>query len=121
MVNLITLLGRLGRDPEIRETRGGTPACSFPLCTWERWVDQRGPQERVEWHKVEVYGKLATWSRDVLKKGALVYVEGVSRSRQWRTHDGHRGFVQYVEVKQIQLLEREKAREGQQPAVNALP
>lgn len=115
------LLGRLGRDPELRETQKGNHVCTFPLCTWERWADSKGPHERLEWHKIEVYSKLASWSRDVLKKGSLVYVEGILRSKSWRTHDGHRGFVQFVEVKQLQLLERDKEKGSFRPAINALP
>lgn len=88
-VNKVILLGRLGRDPEIRYTQAGEPIANFSLATSEKWTDKAGSkQERTEWHRVEVFGKTAKIASDYLTKGREVYVEGSIRSDEWTDKDG---------------------------------
>ena len=62
-VNKVILLGRLGQDPELKYTPGGSPVCNFSLATTESWTDKAGQkQEKTEWHRVVVWGKLAELS-----------------------------------------------------------
>jgi single-strand DNA-binding protein len=84
MVNKVTLVGRLGKDPETRYTSGGQAVANFSLATDETFKDRSGEkQKRTEWHRIVMWGKLAEIAQQYLKKGALVYLEGRIQSRQW--------------------------------------
>ncbi len=77
MVNRAILVGRLGRDPEMRHTTSGTPVVNFSVATDESWKDQNGErQRRTEWHNIVVWSKLAEICNQYLTKGRLVYIEG---------------------------------------------
>ena len=76
-VNKVFILGRLGRDPELRHTQAGQAVCNFSMATSEKWKDKEGtPQERTEWHNVVVWAKLAELCAEYLSKGAQAFVEG---------------------------------------------
>ena len=77
-VNKVILLGRLGRDPELRETKSGTKVVSFSVATSETWKDKTSgeKQEKTEWHNCVAFGKLAEICGTYLKKGSQAYVEG---------------------------------------------
>ena len=84
MVNKVTLVGRLGKDPETRYTPSGQAVANFSLATDETYKDRAGErQKRTEWHRIVMWGKLAEIAQQYLKKGALVYIEGRIQSRQW--------------------------------------
>ena len=84
MVNRVTLVGRLGKDPETRYTSGGQAVANFSVATDETYKDRAGErQKRTEWHRIVMWGKLAEIAQQYLKKGALVYLEGRIQSRQW--------------------------------------
>lgn len=88
-VNQVTLIGRIGRDPEIRYTQGGEPIANFSLATSEQWTDKGGvKQERTEWHRVDVFGKVAQIVRDYCAKGTLLYVQGSIRYEEWNDKEG---------------------------------
>lgn len=89
-VNKVTLLGRLGRDPEIRQMNNGGNVANLSLATSERWRDQGTSemQERTEWHRVVVFGKLADVVGKYLKKGSQVYFEGRLQTRKWTDQEG---------------------------------
>jgi single-strand DNA-binding protein len=90
-VNKVILIGNLGKDPEIRYTQGGEPIANFSLATNEVWTDKSGQkQERVAWHRVEVFGKAAQVVRDYLTKGRPVYLEGSIRYDEWTDKDGNK-------------------------------
>ena len=76
-VNKVVLIGNVGKDPEIRFTQSGEAIANFSLATSESWTDKSGQkQEKTEWHRVEVFGKLAAIVRDYVTKGKPLYVEG---------------------------------------------
>ncbi|WP_137387999.1 single-stranded DNA-binding protein [Rhodoligotrophos defluvii] len=90
-LNKVTLIGRLGRDPEIRHTRDGRPVASFSLATSEHWRDKATGErkERTEWHNVVVFSEaLAKVAEQYLRKGSLIYVEGQLQTRKWQHQDG---------------------------------
>lgn len=94
-VNSVTLLGNLGKDPEIRYTQGGEPIASFSLATSEKWTGKDGNvQERTEWHRVEVFGKTAQVVRDYCKKGKQVFIHGSIRYEEWA--DKESGVKKYM-------------------------
>lgn len=91
MVNKVILIGRLGRDPEVRFTGGGTPVCNFSLATDEIFKDRSGErQKRTEWHRIVAWSRLAEQCQQLLKKGSLAYIEGQLRTRDWNDRDGNK-------------------------------
>ena len=83
-VNKVILLGRLGGDPELKYTPSGAPVCNFSLATSETWNDKSGQkQEKTEWHRIVVWGKLAELCNQYLKKGRQAYLEGRIQTRSW--------------------------------------
>ena len=90
-VNKAILVGRLGRDPEVRYTSGGQAVCNFTLATDESFKDRSGErQKRTEWHRIVLWSKLAEIAQQYLKKGMLVYIEGRIQSRQWDDRAGNK-------------------------------
>ncbi len=86
-LNKVMLLGNLGQDPEIRYTPAGMPVVNFSVATDEGYVDKDGKrQERTEWHRVVVVGKLALVCHEYLKRGRQVFVEGRLRTREWESN-----------------------------------
>ena len=88
-VNKAILIGRLGRDPEVRHMPNGEAVCNFSIATDETWKDQSGQkQERTEWHNITLYRRLAEVAGQYLKKGNQVYIEGRIQSRKYTGKDG---------------------------------
>ncbi len=88
-VNKVILVGRLGRDPEVRYLPNGEAVANFGLATSENWKDRNGEkQERTEWHNIVMYRKLAEIAGQYLKKGAQVYITGRIQSRKYTGKDG---------------------------------
>ena len=88
-VNKVILLGRLGRDPEVRYMPNGEAVCNFSIATSETWNDRNGQrQERTEWHNITMYRRLAEIAGQYLKKGREVYIEGRIQSRKYTGKDG---------------------------------
>ena len=84
MVNKVILIGNLGRDPDIRFSSKGEAIANLALATSESWKDKEGnKQERTEWHRVVVFGKLADVCQKYLHKGSKIYVEGKLQTRKW--------------------------------------
>lgn len=90
-VNKVTLLGHLGKDPEIRKTQDGKDIANLSVATSESWKDRNTGEkrERTEWHRVVVFNDgLAGVARDYLKKGSKVYLEGQLQTRKWTDQAG---------------------------------
>jgi single-strand DNA-binding protein len=105
MINRVILVGRLGRDPEMRYTGSGTPVVNFSLATNERWSDQNGGrQERTEWHNIVVWSKLAEICNQYLSKGQLVYIEGRLQTREWDDRDGNRRRTTEIVAREMKML-----------------
>ena len=83
-LNRVTLIGNLGKDPEIKYTPSGAPVAKITLATNERYKDKSGEwQDRTEWHNVVLWQRLAEIAGEYLKKGGKVYVEGRLQTRSW--------------------------------------
>ena len=83
-LNKVILIGNLGQDPESRFTPQGTAVANLSIATNEAWKDQNGElQERTEWHRVVMYGRMAETANEFMKKGQMVYVEGRLHTREW--------------------------------------
>lgn len=104
-VNKVILLGRLGQNPEIRYTPSGAAVANFSVATNESWTDKSGQkQERTEWHKVVVWGKLAELCGQYLTKGRQVYLEGRLQTRQWQDKEGQTKYTTEVQAQTVQFL-----------------
>ncbi len=104
-VNKVILVGRLGQTPEVRYTPSGASVANFSVATNESWMDKNNQkQERTEWHRVVVWGKLAELCKQYLSKGRQVYVEGRMQTRQWQDKDGQTKYTTEVQAQTIQFL-----------------
>jgi single-strand DNA-binding protein len=105
MVNKAILIGNLGRDPEIRYTPSGMAVANFTIATNERWKDKNGEQqERTEWHRIVVWGRLAEICGEYLTKGKQVYLEGRLQTREWEDKEGNRRFTTEIVANNMQML-----------------
>lgn len=105
MVNRVILIGNLGRDPELRQTQNGKAVCNFPIATTEKFNNAAGEkQERVEWHSIVCWGKLAEVCGQYLAKGRTVFVEGRLATRSWDGKDGAKHYKTEVVAEQVKFL-----------------
>lgn len=90
-LNRASLIGRLGKDPEIRSMQNGDKVASFPVATGEKWKDKNSGEEkeRTEWHQVVVFGPLVRVIEQYLEKGKRVFIEGAIRTRKWQDKEGN--------------------------------
>jgi len=104
-VNKVIILGRLGQDPELKYTPGGAPVCNFSLATTEAWTDKSGQkQEKTEWHRVVVWGKLAELCNQYLAKGRQAFVEGRLQTRSWDDKDGNKRYTTEINASTVQFI-----------------
>lgn len=102
--NKVILIGNLGRDPELRQTNGGS-VCEFSLATTDAWTDKSGAkQERTEWHRVIVWGRQGENAHRYLKKGRSAYVEGRLQTREWQDKDGNKRWTTEIIAQSVQFL-----------------
>ena len=104
-VNKVILIGRLGKDPEVKYTPSGAPVAKFSLATDEVFKDRSGEQQnRTEWHNIVAWNKLAEICGQYLTKGKLVYIEGSIRSRQWEDQAGNKRTAYDIVAGRMQML-----------------
>ena len=105
-VNKVTLIGNLGRDPEVRYTPSGAAVCNVSVATTRNWKDKSSGDkvEETEWHRVVFYDRLAEIAGEYLKKGRPVYVEGRLKTRKWQDKDGKDNYTTEIVAEQMQLL-----------------
>ncbi|MGS0826157.1 single-stranded DNA-binding protein [Shewanella sp. 0m-8] len=100
-VNKVILVGNLGQDPEVRYMPNGNAVANITVATSESWKDQQGQQqERTEWHRVVMFGKLAEITGEYLRKGSQVYLEGKLQTRKWKDQSGQDRYSTEVVVDQ---------------------
>jgi single-strand DNA-binding protein len=105
-INKVILVGRLGRDPEMKYTSGGTPFCRFSIATDDNWTDKGSgeKQERTEWHSIVVWDRLAEICNQYLTKGRLVYIEGSLQTREWDDKEGVKRKTTEVRARDMVML-----------------
>lgn len=107
MINKVQIIGRLGRDPELRYSQSGSPVCTLSVATDEGYTDRDGKKvERTEWHRVVLYSKAAENCNQFLKKGSLVYVEGSLQTRKWQDQQGQDRFSTEIKAQRVQFLDK---------------
>ena len=118
-VNKVILLGRLGQDPELKYTPGGSPVCNFSLATTESWTDKSGQkQEKTEWHRVVVWGKLAELCNQYLAKGRQAFLEGRLQTRAWDDKDGNKRYTTEILASTVQFIGGPSAHANQNANVD---
>ena len=116
MVNKVILVGRLGHDPEIRYTQGGSAVCNFSLATSEKWQDKSGEkQERTEWHRIVVWGNQADACSKYLHKGSLAFVEGTIQTREWEDKDGAKRATVEIKASNVRFLDGKSQQADSSP------
>ena len=104
-INKAILVGNLGQDPDLNFTQAGKGVCNFTLATNETWKDKEGQkQERVEWHRVVVWGAQGKACGEHLTKGSQVYVEGRLQTRDWEDKDGNKRYTTEIVAAKVNFL-----------------
>jgi len=104
-VNKAIIIGNLGKDPEMRYMPSGDAICNFSLATTDSWKDKNGEkQEKTEWHRISMFGKLAEIAGEYLKKGSQVYVEGRIQTRKWTNKEGQDQYTTEIVADKMQML-----------------
>ena len=119
-INKAILVGRLGQDPELKYTASGQSVCNFSVATPESWTDKNGQKnEKVEWHRIVVWGKLGELCSQYLAKGRQAYIEGKLQTRSWDDDNGVKHYTTEVLAQNVQFLgdaPQQGRQQNQQPA-----
>jgi single-strand DNA-binding protein len=105
-INKVILIGNLGADPETRAMPSGMSVCNLRIATSESWKDRQSgeQQERTEWHRVAIFGRLAEVAGEYLRKGSQVYIEGSLRTRKWQDKQGNERYTTEIVASEMQML-----------------
>ena len=105
-INKVTIVGNLGNDPEVKYMPSGGAVTNISVATSESWKDKQTgqPQERVEWHRIVFFNRLAEIAGEYLKKGSQVYVEGSLRTRKWQDQSGQDRYTTEIVGSEMQML-----------------
>jgi single-strand DNA-binding protein len=105
-INKVILVGNLGADPETRAMPSGTTVANLRIATSESWRDKQSgeQQERTEWHRVALFGRLGEIAAEYLKKGSQVYIEGSLRTRKWQDKQGNERYSTEIVANEMQML-----------------
>lgn len=121
-VNKVILVGRLGKDPEVKYTQGGAAVARFSLATDEMWKDQSGEkQQKTEWHNIVAWSKLAEICGQYLAKGRLVYIEGRLQTRNWEDKDGNKRTTTEIRADNMVMLGGRPEGDRQEKSASATP
>jgi single-strand DNA-binding protein len=104
-INKVIIIGRLGADPEVKAVGSGQTVARLSIATSESWNDKQGQkQERTEWHRIVVWGRLAEIVGKHLSKGRQVYVEGRLQTRSWEDQQGQKRYSTEIVANTVQFL-----------------
>ena len=111
-MNKAILIGRLGKDPDVKYTPDGTMVTTFSLATTEQWKDKNGDKiQKTEWHNIVTWKKLAEICGNYLKKGSLCFIEGRIQTRSWEDKDGIKRYTTEIVASNMKMLDGKKAEE----------
>lgn len=122
-VNKAILVGRLGKDPEIRYTQTGTAAATLVVATSEKWKDRSSgePRESTEWHRLVCWGRLAEICEQYLHTGDLAYFEGKLTTRKWQGRDGVDRYTTEIQVRALNILVTKARAESREQSSSGAP
>lgn len=108
-LNRVEIIGRLGRDPELKYSQNGAAICRLNVATDESYTDREGNRvQKAEWHSVVVFQKAAEHCSQYLSKGSLVFVEGSLSTREWQDQQGQKRYSTEIKAQRVQFLDRKK-------------
>ena len=106
-VNKVTLLGHLGKDPEIQFLEGNIAVAKFSLATTENYKDKTGKlQSQTEWHNIVLWRGLAELAQKFLHKGSMVFIEGSLKSRTWEDKDNNKKSITEIVGDNLVMLDK---------------
>ena len=115
-INKVTLIGRLGKDPECKTTQTGMQITNISIATTETYKDKQGQKQEVtDWHNVTFFGKLAEIAGKYLSKGSMVYVEGKLKNKKWVDQTGANRYATYVVAHELQMMDSKPKDQEQKP------
>jgi len=104
-LNKCMLIGKLGKDVDVKFTASGVAVANFSLATSEKFKNKAGEtEERTEWHNIQMWSKLAEICGEYLKKGSSVYIEGRIQTRKWQDKDGNDRYTTEIVGERMQML-----------------
>ncbi|MGH8148872.1 MAG: single-stranded DNA-binding protein [Steroidobacteraceae bacterium] len=105
-INKVILVGNLGAEPETRAMPSGMTVCNIRIATSESWKDKQSgeQQERTEWHRIAMFGRLGEIAAEYLHKGSQVYIEGSLRTRKWQDKQGAERYTTEIVASEMQML-----------------
>jgi single-strand DNA-binding protein len=122
MVNKVMLIGRLGKDPDIRYTPDGTMVTTFRMATDEQWKDKNGEKvQKTEWHQIVTYRKLAEICGNYLVKGKLVFIEGRIQTRSWEDKEGVKRYTTEIIANDMKMLDSKGQNKTEDASFDATP
>lgn len=120
MINKVTLIGRIGKEIELKYLPNGTAVTQLSLATEEKWMKDGQKQSRTEWHRVNVFGKTAEHCNQYLKKGSLIFVEGKIQTRSWEK-DNVKHYSTEIVAQLIKFLDTKKEGGYAAPSQQSAP
>jgi len=123
-INRVFLIGRLGKDPEVRHTPDGTAVANFSIATSEEWKDKNSGEkrERTEWHRIVAWRRLGEICGEYLAKGRQVYIEGRIQTREWEDKEGSKRYTTEIIASQVQFLgDRQDSQRREEPTAAPAP
>jgi len=123
MLNKATIIGYLGKDPEVRYLPNGDPVANISIATTEKWKDKQTgePKEATEWHRVNFFGRTAEIVAKYLVKGSLVYVEGKIKTRKYQAQDGTDRYATEIQGQELKMLGGRATGQGDSPGMQPHP
>ncbi len=113
-LNRVEIIGRLGRDPELKYSQNGAAICRINVATDESYTDREGNRiQKAEWHSVVVFQKAAEHCNQYLSKGSLVFVEGSLSTREWQDQQGQKRYSTEIKAQRVQFLDK---KDGGKPS-----
>ena len=107
MLNKVMLIGRLGRDPELKYTTAGEAMVNFSIATNDYYKDKEGNrQEKTEWHNISAFGRLAETCNTYLRKGSLIYAEGQIQTRKYQDKEGIERYTTSIVMRSMNMLDK---------------
>lgn len=104
-INKVIIIGNLGKDVEMRYMNNGDAVANLTIATTEAWKDKSGAkQEKTEWHRVSMFGRLAEVAGEYLKKGSSVYIEGKLQTRKWQNKEGQDQYTTEIVANEMKML-----------------
>ena len=114
-LNLAILIGNLGKDPEMKYLQKGKPVCTFSMATPETYMQDGEKKDKIGWHNIVLFGKLAEVAGEYLSKGSNVFILGSIKTEKWEDQDGNKKQITKVIGSKLIMLGERKKKEGREP------